>query len=72
MPHTSSQAFLRELFLRSGDIPVASSLVTGSLPQQDWAGERHDGQSGNDLHAGLPAADLEPIIFLPESFSNPS
>ena len=31
MPHISSQTFLRELFLRSGDIPVAgrTRVATG-------------------------------------------
>ena len=34
MPHTSSQTFLRELFLRSGDIPVAGGrmMATGMSP----------------------------------------
>ena len=39
MPHTSSQAFLRELFLRSGDIPVADGVwaMTGISPLPNLA-----------------------------------
>jgi superfamily II DNA or RNA helicase len=32
----------------------------------------YDGESAEDLNAGLSAADLEPAIILSESFSNPS
>lgn len=32
----------------------------------------YDGQSSEDLNAGLSAADLEPVIILSESFSSPA
>jgi hypothetical protein len=32
----------------------------------------YDGESAEDLNAGLSAADLEPVIILSESFSNPA
>ena len=31
----------------------------------------YDGESAEDLNAGLSAAELEPVIILSESFSNP-
>ena len=31
----------------------------------------YDGESAEDLNAGLSAADLEPVIILSESFSIP-
>jgi hypothetical protein len=32
----------------------------------------YDGETAEDFNAGLSAADLEPVIILSESFSNPA